>query len=201
MFGLTFQTLLTRLVILVPILMVYGLSLCVFARLLGDKGPAQDGRQTLNPVAHLDLIGALAFLVTGLGWMMPMAMTPSRFKGGVWGMIAAILLASLALFALSWVALRLVLVAINMESLAGGAVIAQGLNALAFASVGFAIINLIPVLPLTGGAVLRAWAPGLATWLDRNRVVAGLAILAIILVGFPPYWLSRLTSLGVWLLT
>ena len=185
MFDLTFQTLLTRIVVLAIILMVYGPALCLAARLMGDEGPAQDGRLSLNPLAHLDMIGGVAFLASGLGWMTPMAVTPARFKGGVWGLIAAVLLASLSLVALAWVALRLVPVAINMQSLSGGAILANSLTILASSALGFALINLVPILPFSGGMILRQLAPRVADWLDRQRIWVGLVFAAILVSGYP----------------
>lgn len=185
MFDLTFQVLLTRIVVLAIILMVYGPALCLAARLLGDEGPAQDGRLSLNPLTHLDLIGGVAFLVSGLGWMIPLKVTPSRFKADVWGVIAAILLASLALIVLAWVALRLVPMAINMQSLSGGAILANSLTILASSALGFALINLVPILPFSGGLILWRLAPSLAEWLDRQRIWVGLVLAAILVSGYP----------------
>lgn len=192
MFDLTLQTLLTRIVVLAVILMVYGPALCLAARMLGDEGPAQDGRLTPNPMAHLDLIGGVAFLISGLGWMTPLAVTPSHFKGGVWGVVAAILLGSLALVALVWVALRLVPVAINMQSLSGGAILANSLTILASAALGFALINLLPILPFSGGMILRQLAPTLAGWLDAQRIWVGLVAAAILVTGYPQTLLVQL---------
>ena len=41
------------------------------ALLLGDKTAQRQGRLTLNPIKHLDLIGTLAILFIGIGWAKP----------------------------------------------------------------------------------------------------------------------------------
>ena len=87
MFDLTLAGLLTRLVVLLPIIAVHGFFLCLAARLLGDDGPSQDGRLTLNPLVHLDMLGALAFLAFGVGWITPLKLTPSALKGGICGVL------------------------------------------------------------------------------------------------------------------
>jgi Zn-dependent protease len=33
-----------------------------------DPTPRQDGRLTLNPVRHLDIVGSIMLIVTGFGW-------------------------------------------------------------------------------------------------------------------------------------
>ena len=35
---------------------------------LGDPTPEGDGRLTMNPLAHLDLIGSLMLILVGFGW-------------------------------------------------------------------------------------------------------------------------------------
>ena len=41
------------------------------ANLFGDQTPAINGRLTLNPLAHLDIMGSLMLLVAGFGWAKP----------------------------------------------------------------------------------------------------------------------------------
>jgi Zn-dependent protease len=43
---------------------------------LGDDTPRFNGRLTLNPLAHLDVIGSLLLLVTGFGWAKPVPINP-----------------------------------------------------------------------------------------------------------------------------
>lgn len=50
------------------------------AYLCGDDTAALMGRVTLNPIKHIDPIGALAFVIIGLGWAKPTPVNPLRFK-------------------------------------------------------------------------------------------------------------------------
>lgn len=47
---------------------------------LGDKTPRFQGRLTLNPLMHIDIIGFLLFVVTGFGWAKPVQTNPSSYK-------------------------------------------------------------------------------------------------------------------------
>ncbi|HEY8805447.1 MAG TPA: site-2 protease family protein, partial [Clostridium sp.] len=47
---------------------------------LGDKTPRFQGRLTLNPIAHIDLMGFILILVMGFGWAKPVQTNPSAFK-------------------------------------------------------------------------------------------------------------------------
>lgn len=47
---------------------------------LGDNTAQREGRVTLNPIVHLDLMGTLCFLMTGMfGWAKPVPVNPTNF--------------------------------------------------------------------------------------------------------------------------
>ncbi|MDD3224668.1 MAG: site-2 protease family protein [Clostridium sp.] len=47
---------------------------------LGDKTPRFQGRLTLNPIAHIDPIGFLMFVVFHFGWAKPVETNPGAYK-------------------------------------------------------------------------------------------------------------------------
>ena len=47
---------------------------------LGDTSIRYRGRLTLNPMAHIDPVGALALLLFGIGWAKPVPIDPRNFK-------------------------------------------------------------------------------------------------------------------------
>src|SRR6056297_2015937 len=56
------------------------LAHAITADKLGDPTPRSYGRLTLNPLAHLDLFGLIAFLLIGFGWAKPVPINPNYFK-------------------------------------------------------------------------------------------------------------------------
>ena len=48
---------------------------------LGDNTPKWQGRYTLNPLAHIDPIGAALILFTGFGWAKPVPVNTYRLNG------------------------------------------------------------------------------------------------------------------------
>ena len=50
------------------------------ALLLGDPTALQQGRVSLNPLAHLDPLGTLAFLLIGFGWGKPVPVNRARLR-------------------------------------------------------------------------------------------------------------------------
>ena len=47
---------------------------------LGDPTPRVQGRVTLNPAAHVDLIGFVSLLVLGFGWGKPVQINPLYYR-------------------------------------------------------------------------------------------------------------------------
>ena len=50
------------------------------AYFLGDKTAKSMGRLSLNPMKHLDPIGAICLLLFGFGWAKPVVVNPIYFK-------------------------------------------------------------------------------------------------------------------------
>lgn len=135
---------------------------------LGDPTAKNMGRLTLNPIKHLDLIGALCMVLFHFGWAKPVPIDPRYFKkpkrgfaltalmGPVCNLVLAFL--SVGAYLLSYALLKDVIFESETAFL-----IAK--NALLFLSVfhsvnlGFAIFNLIPIPPLDGSRLLSVVLP------------------------------------------
>lgn len=50
------------------------------ASLLGDKAVKGRGRLSINPLSHIDPMGALCMLLFGFGWAKPVPIDPRNFK-------------------------------------------------------------------------------------------------------------------------
>jgi len=61
-------------------LTIHEASHALMAYYLGDPTSKHQGRITLNPIAHLDLIGSILFLITNFGWGKPVQVNPNNFK-------------------------------------------------------------------------------------------------------------------------
>lgn len=47
---------------------------------LGDPTPRMQGRLTINPVAHLDVLGFICLIICGFGWGKPVMINPYYYK-------------------------------------------------------------------------------------------------------------------------
>ena len=52
----------------------------------GDPTPKWNGRLTLNPLKHFDLVGLICFAFVGFGWAKPVPINPNNFKNYRTGM-------------------------------------------------------------------------------------------------------------------
>lgn len=84
--NIPFATILVSYVALLFSLSVHEASHATAAYLLDDDTAARMGRMTLNPIAHIDILGTVVFPLAGLlmggffiGWAKPVPFDPSRF--------------------------------------------------------------------------------------------------------------------------
>ncbi|MDO4563009.1 MAG: site-2 protease family protein [Clostridia bacterium] len=132
----------------------------VTAYKLGDPTAKNAGRLTLNPLAHLDPIGALCMVVFRFGWARPVPVNMMYFRNRKRDMAIVAFAGPVAniLMALLFMALY----APIHVFLPGNAVkefIAGLLSAGVSLNLCFAVFNLIPFPPLDGSKILNAVLP------------------------------------------
>ena len=71
------------------------------AYLMGDNTAKYDGRLSLNPMHHMDLVGTLCLLFFRFGWAKPVPINPNNFKDRKWGTILVSLAGPFANFLLA----------------------------------------------------------------------------------------------------
>lgn len=69
----------TRLLIVFMCIPVHEFAHAWAATKLGDDTPKIQGRLTLNPIAHFDIVGGIGILLCGFGWGKPVQVNPVRF--------------------------------------------------------------------------------------------------------------------------
>ena len=149
---------------------------------LGDPTPKYQGRLTLNPLAHLDMMGTLMLVFSGFrfGWAKPVMVNPLNFRGNkqkamLWvalaGPVSNLVLAFLGglLFALFY-NYQMHIYWFNL------------LNALVVINVSLAIFNLIPVPPLDGSKILAGLLPGRMQHIVYQLEAYGPIILILLLL-------------------
>jgi Zn-dependent protease len=80
MLNLDPLTLISRAIILVIAFTIHEFSHAFIANAYGDDTPRVNGRLTLNPLVHLDVIGSLMLVIAGFGWAKPVPVNPYWLK-------------------------------------------------------------------------------------------------------------------------
>jgi Zn-dependent protease len=135
---------------------------------LGDPTAKSLGRLTLNPIRHLDPIGALCMILFHFGWAKPVPINPRYFKNPKKG-FAIVALAgpaiNLILSFLSAGAYLLLWALVKDVAFTSELWFNVAKNGLSFLfifhslNLGFALFNLIPIPPLDGSRLLSVILP------------------------------------------
>ncbi len=151
---------------------------------LGDRTAANQGRLTLDPMAHIDPMGFLCMLLLGFGWAKPVPVNTSNFKNRRAGMAIVAAAGPVSNFLIGFVGYLLYFfISYATASMSGVAglfvwVIAQFFRYLATLSIGLGTFNLLPVYPLDGYRVLDAFLP--FEWSMKLRQYQTYLLLAMI---------------------
>lgn len=189
------------------LLMVPGLLLAVtvhevahgwVADRLGDPTARLAGRLTLNPLPHIDPLGALAFIVAGFGWARPVPVNARNLRRPVRDMAWVAAAGPLSNFVVAFVGL--VLLVLTTRFVEGPFLARPVAGMLRFVytfNLGLAIFNLIPLPPLDGGHFLPYFFPR-ASWplLARLERYGPLILLLLVFSGATRYIVGPLFALA-----
>ncbi len=173
-------------VIVVPLsLVIHEFSHALTADLLGDKTARMAGRLTLNPLAHLELLGLLMMLFAPIGWAKPTPVNPQYFKRPRLGFILTALAGPVSNLVLA--ALCLWLLKLFWNPLGGAAwnFFSRLLSIGAIINVNLFIFNLIPIPPLDGGQIVSRLLPLKWEYKYQKFAVYG-PFLLLLVVMIPP---------------
>lgn len=117
------------------------------AEQLGDSTASDMGRTTLNPLAHLDLLGSMMLLLVGFGWGKPVPVNDDRLRRKYDSILVA--LAGPASNFLLALGLAIIFRLTNTPAIQEVIAIFIVIN------LGLMVFNLIPIPPLDGSKLLR----------------------------------------------
>lgn len=200
-FGLKLVYFMIMIISLLPALTLHEWAHGYAAYKLGDDTAKADGRLSLNPLDHLDPMGAIMMLLVGFGWAKPVPINTRKFKkpkrdiaitsiaGPLMNFIMAII--SGLLFVLSVYICR----ANNITGITAE-VIVTIFNYSMLLNIGLGLFNLIPIPPLDGSNVLMCvLPPKVAMQYSKLRYYSHYIMIGIVLLNRMPYPLSMISDI------
>ncbi len=152
---------------------------------LGDDTAKRQGRLSLNPLRHVDLMGLVVMAICRFGWAKPVPIDMRRFKRPKTGMALTALAGPVSNLLLAYVAVLLAMVCAGVYLRTGSTAVYYVWTffyLVEIISAGLAVFNLFPIPPLDGSKVLFACLPD--TWYETLMRYEryGMALLAVLLL-------------------
>ena len=159
---------------------------------LGDNTAKDEGRLSLNPLAHLDPIGTLMLVFAGFGWGKPVHVDPRNYtrkismeKGeaivSLAGPLMNIILAFI--FTLIYCAIYKFTGAGFLHSTMGSVLMLMIFYTISI-NVGLGVFNLIPLPPLDGSKIIMPFLPYKAKeWFVNNEQIFYLVFVVLWITG------------------
>ena len=202
-----------QIAILVMSVVIHEVSHGYAAKLLGDKTAEYQGRLTLNPISHIDLLGSIIVPVVlylthagfMVGWAKPVPVNPYNLRHGKWGEVIVSVAGPLSNV---FVALffGLILRFVMPSGFLSGAT-ASFVATIVFINLALALFNLMPVPPLDGSKILAGILPSRAreTFLRIEQNPTLTMVLAFIFIFYIwnyltpliPFMFSLITGAGL----
>ena len=203
----TFMKYFARVVTLLLVIPIHESAHGLMAKWLGDDTALRQGRISLNPFVHLDALGSILMIFGGFGWAKPVEVNPLRFKryragfaltalaGPASNLIAAFVAALAYAITLCTTEGKLALYRLYCNQFDTFSCVLLLLQFLIMINIGLALFNLIPVPPLDGFNILRAFTPEkFDRWMFQHQSEMNYIFIGfIVLINFIPDAFSPLS--------
>ncbi len=153
-----------RAIVLLTAIPIHESAHAFAASKLGDNTAKYQGRISMNPTVHFDLIGSVCMIVAGIGWAKPVPINPYNFKGNrKVGMAISAAAGPLSNLIIAFVSIVLYKVFLYSGGFDPGNSLLNTFaiifNSMAYINIGLAIFNLIPIPPFDGSRIFNLFLP------------------------------------------
>ena len=162
-------------------LTIHEFSHAYVAYLFGDDTARLQGRLTLNPLKHLDILGTIMIFVVGFGFAKPVPINPNNFTKRKLGMGCVSFAGVLSNLVMAFISLIIIILfdKFHFDPLLG--YINKFLSYFIYLNVILAVFNLLPVPPLDGSNIIMPFLPSKASeFVYRNMTIMYLVLIMLL---------------------
>lgn len=180
MYAYKISEIIVRVVAVVLSLTIHEYAHGLASTLQGDDTPYEHGRLTLNPMAHIDILGMIALFTLHFGWAKPVPISSYKYKNPRRGIIVTSLAGPFANLLMAFLAALVWHIFVPESEFTR-----KFLSELFAMNTGLAVFNLIPFPPLDGSKVLSEIFGGVVSEFMYKLERGGTFIL-FLLLWLPP---------------
>ncbi len=159
MFRISPFTMMVRAIVLLTAIPIHEAAHAWVADKLGDPTARYRGRLTLNPMAHLDPIGSVALIFTGIGWAKPVPINPMNFDDRKKGMAISAAAGPISNLLVATLSLAISKIFKYLGYIIGGGTIIGSMyiifSTICSINISLAIFNLMPFPPFDGSRIFN----------------------------------------------
>ena len=170
----------------------------------GDLTAHVNGRLTMNPIAHFDLVGFLMLITMGVGFAKPVPVNPYNFKvprrglftvaiAGVTYNLAAVIVGSFFYALVMFFEAQIAAASVYLYFF-----IATFLSLFTSVNLMLFLFNIIPLGPLDGFKIIEAYADRGNRFIEFLRRYGTYILIALFVLHFGVYYISTYAHVG-WL--
>lgn len=188
--GLTMELVLklcARLFVVFCIAPIHEFAHALIAHKLGDDTAKLSRRLTINPLAHIDPIGALMIMLVGFGYLKPVPVNPRNFKNPKGGMALTALAGPVSNLIMAFIFTLFYCAVFRFSNVVSGTMaysVAYFFMYAAQVNISLAVFNFIPVPPLDGSRIISVIIPEKYYFgiMKYERYIV-LGVMALVLIG------------------
>ncbi len=152
-----------RVFVVFCVLPIHEYAHALIAKKLGDRTAERAGRLTVNPLAHIDPLGAVMVVFVGFGYAKSVPVNPRNFKAERRKLYMALtaIAGPVSNLIMAYIILVIQCICMRIPALSGsfGDNINIFLYFAASINISLAVFNLIPIPPLDGSKILNVILP------------------------------------------
>ncbi|MDD6807854.1 MAG: site-2 protease family protein [Oscillospiraceae bacterium] len=199
------MSLLASLFLIFCVIPIHEFSHAYMAYKMGDKTPKLQGRLSLNPLMHIDPVGAVMIALIGFGWGRPCPINERNFNNPRKGIALTALAGPLSNLLLGWLLIFFSVLFSHVSALAG-TVLGTGIYYFfiisAQISIYLAVLNLLPIPMFDGFRFLEVFISDKTYYtIMRNQQMISIVLIILLFSGILTRPLALIANLFIALFT